>query len=76
MIAQRTASIGGNDNRFSTYSNSATFAAAFADRQDHAGSNSEERLFSMRVNVKATQADLPPGTAKLLEILDANSGAR
>jgi hypothetical protein len=56
--------------RASAWSSSAAFNAEFSNQKSNRGSNSEQREFSMKVLVRAVQAEMPPGTQRLLEMLE------
>ena len=48
----------------------ASLSASYSNQETQQHSNSEQREFSMAIYVHAQQAALPPGTAKLLSILE------
>jgi hypothetical protein len=51
------------------WGSSAALTASFANKQTARSSNTEEREFSMKVFVKAVQADMPEGTQRLIDAL-------
>ena len=59
-------------SNWNSWGSSASFSMTYANAQSARNSNTEQREFSMRVFVRATQADMPPGTQKLLDVLTSN----
>ena len=53
----------------SAYGSSAALSASFSNTKTQQNSNTEQREFSMRIQVKAVQDTMPEGMAKVLGIL-------